>query len=302
MMFVGLFSINLTPSFAQSVCPEPNLTKERAEAQLAGIMFFFDDLTPGTTDYNQAAEKISHLEQCIAAFDAACGQGKNAVYTTQTCATQGFDIGKYDKPHVLDLKLAKPPSVFPNDVKVQEVYNQCFMENCNVVFNIAIEEGEKQRQSDEQLAREAGETFGITEEDVKAVVGGEEITEIYEENCVIATASYGSPMAKEVQMLREIRDNQLLKTQSGSAFMSGFNTVYYSFAPTIAQWEQENPAFKQVVKTTITPLITSLSLLNHVSMDSEAEVLGYGISIILLNIGMYFVAPATVVWQVKKRI
>jgi len=37
-------------------------------------------------------------------------------------------------------------------------------------------------------------------------------------------------------------------------------------------------------------------------MDSEAEVLGYGISLILLNIGMYFVAPVTVVWQVKKRI
>ena len=26
-------------------------------------------------------------------------------------------------------------------------------------------------------------------------------------------------------------------------------------------------------------------------MDSEAEVLGYGISLILLNIGMYIVAP-----------
>jgi len=301
MLFVGLFSINLTPSFAQSGCPDPNLTKDRAEAQLAGIKFFFDDLTPGTIDYDQAAEKITQLEQCIASFEAACSQGKKAVYQS-TCATQGYDIGKYDKPHVLDLSQVNVPSAFPNDVKVQAEYNQCFMTLCNEVFNVAIEEGEKQRQSDEQLAREAGETFGITEEDVKEVVGGEEIAEIYEQNCVIATASYGSPMAKEVQMLREIRDNQLLQTQSGSAFMSGFNTVYYSFAPTIAKWEQENPAFKEIVKTTITPLITSLSLLNHVSMDSESEVLGYGISLILLNIGMYFAIPATVVWQVKKRI
>jgi len=156
----------------------------------------------------------------------------------------------------------------------------------SVIFLFLVNFGEASAQGDENKAFERLEGIDQT----------------YRENCVIATASYGSPMAKEVQMLREIRDNHLLKTQSGSAFMGGFNTVYYSFAPTIAQWEQENPAFKQVVKTTITPLITSLSLLNHVSMDSEAEVLGYGISLILLNIGMYFVAPATVVWQVKKRI
>ena len=130
----------------------------------------------------------------------------------------------------------------------------------------------------------------------------EDLKEIYDKECLIATASFGSPMAKEVQMLREIRDNQLLQTQSGSIFMSGFNTVYYSFAPTVAHWEQENPVFKQVVKITITPLITSLSLLNHVNMDSESEVLGYGISLILLNVGMYVGVPIAVVVGIRKQI
>ena len=77
---------------------------------------------------------------------------------------------------------------------------------------------------------------------------------------------------------------------------------YYSFAPTIAQWERDNPVFKEIVKTTITPLITSLSLLQFVDMDSEVEVLSIGISMIMLNVGMYFVAPAIVIWQVRKRI
>jgi hypothetical protein len=129
----------------------------------------------------------------------------------------------------------------------------------------------------------------------------EDLKEIYDKECIIATASFGSPMAKEVQMLREIRDNQLLQTQSGSAFMSGFNTVYYSFAPTIANWENENLVFKEIVRTTITPLITSLSILNYVEMDSEAEVLGYGISLILLNVGMYFGVPAMVIVGIRKR-
>ena len=77
--------------------------------------------------------------------------------------------------------------------------------------------------------------------------------------------------------------------------MSGFNEFYYSFSPTIADWERQNPAFKEAVKLIITPMLSSLSILNYVNMDSEAEVLGYGISLILLNIGMYFVAPAIII-------
>jgi len=82
--------------------------------------------------------------------------------------------------------------------------------------------------------------------------------------------------------------------------MTRFNQFYYSFSPTIADWERQNPVFKEIVKFTITPLITSLSILNYVDMDSESEVLGYGISLILLNIGMYFVLPAFVIHRVRK--
>ena len=56
-----------------------------------------------------------------------------------------------------------------------------------------------------------------------------------------------------------------------------------------------------MVKIAITPMITSLSILNYVDMDSEAEVLGYGISLILLNVGMYFVAPAIVIIGIRKK-
>ena len=47
--------------------------------------------------------------------------------------------------------------------------------------------------------------------------------------CLIATAAFGSEMAPQVQFLREIRDNTVLQTESGSAFMTGFNQFYYSF-------------------------------------------------------------------------
>ena len=82
--------------------------------------------------------------------------------------------------------------------------------------------------------------------------------------------------------------------------MTGFNQLYYSFSPTIADLERESPVIKETVKLAITPMITSLTILNHVDMDSEAEVLGYGISLILLNIGMYFVAPAILITRLRR--
>jgi len=119
--------------------------------------------------------------------------------------------------------------------------------------------------------------------------------------CLIATAAYGSEMSPQVQLLREIRDNKVLSTESGHSFMTGFNTFYYSFSPTIADWERESPAFKETVKLGLTPLLASLSILNHVDIDSEQEMLGYGIGIILMNIGMYFVAPVTVILKARKK-
>ena len=119
--------------------------------------------------------------------------------------------------------------------------------------------------------------------------------------CLIATAAFGSELAPQIQFLREIRDNTVLQTQSGSAFMAGFNQFYYSFSPTIADYERENPAFKEAVKLTLTPLLTSLTLLQYADIDSESEMLGYGIGVILLNIGMYFVAPAVVIFKIKNR-
>ena len=133
---------------------------------------------------------------------------------------------------------------------------------------------------------------------------GEDPNDITNEGggCLIATAAYGSEMAPQVQFLREIRDGKVMTTQSGTAFMTGFNQFYYSFSPAVADYERENPVFKEAVKVTLTPLLTSLTLLNYVDVDSEQEILGYGIGIILLNIGMYFVAPAAAIIAIKNKI
>ena len=117
--------------------------------------------------------------------------------------------------------------------------------------------------------------------------------------CLIATATYGSEMAPQVQLLRGIRDNQLLSTESGVSFMTGFNSLYYSFSPHIADLERDNPVFKEMVKIGITPLLSTLSVMSYA--ETESEVLGYGIGVILMNLGMYVAAPAMLFYQIKNK-
>ena len=120
--------------------------------------------------------------------------------------------------------------------------------------------------------------------------------------CLIATATYGTELSTQVQLLRELRDNVVSDTNSGKSFMAGFNQLYYSFSPTVADWERQNPLFKEAVKTAITPMLSTLSILNYVDIHSEQQMLGYGIGIILLNAGMYFVAPAIVIVKLRQKL
>ena len=82
--------------------------------------------------------------------------------------------------------------------------------------------------------------------------------------------------------------------------MGMFNYIYYSFSPIIADYERENPLFKEAVKIAITPMISSLSLMENA--ESESEVLGMGLSVIALNIGMYLAVPVVVIVGIRKRI
>ena len=120
--------------------------------------------------------------------------------------------------------------------------------------------------------------------------------------CLIATATYGTELAPQVQQLREIREQKLMNTKSGKLFLNSFNEFYYSFSPIIADLERENPIFKEMVKLTITPMLSSLSILNYAEVNSEAEVLGYGVGLIILNLGMYIGIPASLIVVIRKRL
>ena len=159
---------------------------------------------------------------------------------------------------------------------------------------------EQKTQNKTQTSKEANQNITVTEN--KTANQESDIIESSEQGggCLVATAAYGSELSPQVQQLRELRDNTILKTSSGTAFMTAFNQFYYSFSPYIADYERENPVFKEIVKLGITPMLASLSLLNHTDIDSEYEMILYGVTIILINSGMYVGVSAMTIFAIKK--
>lgn len=118
--------------------------------------------------------------------------------------------------------------------------------------------------------------------------------------CLIATAAYNTELASQVQMLREIRDNTILSTESGTAFMSLFNTFYYSFSPAVADIERESPTLRAIIRGIITPMIYSLSPLSLIDDNSEIQVILLGTAIILFNVTVYIGSPVIITYRVRR--
>jgi hypothetical protein len=69
--------------------------------------------------------------------------------------------------------------------------------------------------------------------------------------CFIATATYGSPLAKEVKTLYEFRDIILLKSKAGRSFVS----FYYRFSPALSRHIAQHRLLKKVSALALKPVI-----------------------------------------------
>ena len=199
----------------------------------------------------------------------------------------------------------------------EEIYSEAVVEETveEAVVEETVEEAVVEETVEEAVVEETVEE-AVVEETVEEAVVEETVEEaVVEETvgvvatqesseegggCLIATAAYGSEMAPQVQLLREIRDNQLMNTEAGKSFMGTFNEMYYSFSPYIADYERENPMFKEIVKAGLTPMLSSLAIMENA--NSESEVLGFGLSVIALNLGMYIAAPAIIFYGISKKV
>jgi len=88
-------------------------------------------------------------------------------------------------------------------------------------------------------------------------------------SCIIATATYGSAVAPQVQVLRSFRDNSIMKTQAGSNFMLAFNAWYYSFSPPVANYIASHSVDRTIMQAALYPLIGILTI-SYVTFQSTS--------------------------------
>ncbi len=114
--------------------------------------------------------------------------------------------------------------------------------------------------------------------------------------CFIATATYGSEAAPQVQALRDFRDGIAMKTFAGSNFMTGFLTWYYSWSPPVANSIASDSNAKAAMRVALQPLLNILDVatvtFSALSFNSEFAIVATGFVAATL-IGLVYFLPMT---------
>ncbi len=71
------------------------------------------------------------------------------------------------------------------------------------------------------------------------------------QGCFIATAAYGTPLAKEINVLRRFRDSYLVQRDWGKNLVD----LYYTLSPPVANLIEKSELFKKVVRTFLQPVV-----------------------------------------------
>ncbi|MCJ7669274.1 MAG: hypothetical protein MUO61_02010 [Dehalococcoidia bacterium] len=105
--------------------------------------------------------------------------------------------------------------------------------------------------------------------------------------CFIATAAYGTPMAEEIQILREFRDEYLLTNAVGRALVD----VYYRVSPPIAEFITEHPSLKPIVRAGLLPAVAMSTVAVNTTPVEKMVIVGL----------LVLVAVALAIWATRRR-
>ena len=109
--------------------------------------------------------------------------------------------------------------------------------------------------------------------------------------CLIATAAYGTEMAPQVQLLREVRDGALARTEAGSALVGSFSAAYYAFSPAAADAVRDHPAAAGAVRAYMAPLLSILSIASLADGQPGWQAAALASLAAALAVGTYVAAP-----------
>ena len=121
-----------------------------------------------------------------------------------------------------------------------------------------------------QVAAGQWHTVGLTLDGTVVAAGGYVCCSLPSSRCFIATAAYGRPMAGEIEILRQFRDECLLTNPLGQALVD----LYYRVSPPIAEFITERPSLKPVVRIGLLPAVAMSAVAVHTTPVEKAAILG----------------------------
>ncbi|MFP3898556.1 MAG: InlB B-repeat-containing protein [Dehalococcoidia bacterium] len=105
--------------------------------------------------------------------------------------------------------------------------------------------------------------------------------------CFIATAAYGTPMAREIQVLREFRDGYLLTNRLGEDVVD----LYYRFSPPVAEFITRHPHLKPIVRVALMPAVAISAVIVSTSPAQKAALAGAALML----------SAAVAMWLTRRR-
>jgi hypothetical protein len=107
------------------------------------------------------------------------------------------------------------------------------------------------------------------------------------EVCFIATAAYGTPMAEQIQILREFRDEYLLTNSLGQALVD----IYYRVSPPVAEFITEHSSLKPIVRAGLLPAVAMSAVAVNTTWVEKMVIVGL----------LVLVSVAMAVWATRRR-
>jgi hypothetical protein len=105
--------------------------------------------------------------------------------------------------------------------------------------------------------------------------------------CFIATVTYDTPIAEEIQILRDFRDEYLLTSPLGQRFVN----LYYQVSPPIAEFITDHPSLKPIVRAGLVPVVAVSAVVVNTTATEKAVTLGV---LVLLSAGV-------AIWVTRRR-
>jgi len=105
--------------------------------------------------------------------------------------------------------------------------------------------------------------------------------------CFIATAAHGTPMAAEIEVLREFRDEYMLTNPVGEALVN----LYYRASPPIALFITVHPSLQPVVRAALSPAVTMSAVVVNTTPAQKTAIV----------IALALASAAMAIWATRRR-